>query len=313
VKELPRNYRWILTLALMCAAGLFSKPAFGASPSARKRSRSDRNIDAIGHRKIAYISPNWYPIDKEKEMGETQSAILEQAPALLSDDGTIAYLERLAQAIAHNSDAQIPITIRIIDSAEAYEITLPGGYQYITRGLLLSVQNEGELASALARGIAHTALRSAMSEFITAKLMHAATISPIFVGQDAPISTTSDSGSAVPLTLRRMKRKEELDADYFGVQYLYRAGYDPACFIHFVQTAWAKDGASGSPTANAFSPFPRLPDRLKGLETEVGEILPKRDGAVATTPEFKEFHEHLRSLTPVKSEPKSQPKLNRVD
>jgi predicted Zn-dependent protease len=64
------------------------------------------------------------------------------------------------------------------------------------------------------------------------------TIPVIFAGQDAPGNNTSDSGLAGPLTFLKFRRDDELDADYFGVQYLYKAGYDAECFIRFIQAVW---------------------------------------------------------------------------
>ncbi|HXW99679.1 MAG TPA: hypothetical protein VEJ00_00580, partial [Candidatus Acidoferrales bacterium] len=56
--------------------------------------------------------------------------------------------------------------------------------------------------------------------------------------------------------------------------------------------------------AEAFSPFPLLPERLKALTNEIAEILPKRSGAIVLTLEFNQFQEHLRGLEPPKPEPK---------
>lgn len=304
MKTVARNW-FPPFLALLLAVGSLSGSAFGSSPSARKRSKSDRDIDAIGHRTIAYGPANWYSPEKEKEIGQELSSSLERSTALLRDARTAAYLDRLAQAIAQNSDVQMPVTVRVIDSEKVYALTLPGGYQYITRGLLLRVDTEGELASMIARGIAHSALRSAMRES-TRTALASISLPMIFTTQNAPVNATSDSGLATPLMLLKMKRDDELDADYFGVQYVYKAGYDTECFSRFIQTVWPASSASGNPPAKAFSAFPPLSERLNALRKEIADILPKRDGAVTSTPEFTVFQEYLRSLPgppPVKSEP----------
>lgn len=126
MKTVARNW-FPLFLAILVAVGSLSGSAFGSSPSARKRSKSDRDIDAIGHRTIAYGPANWYSLEKEKEIGQELSSSLERSTALLRDARTAAYLDRLAQAIAQNSDVQMPVTVRVIDSEEVYALTLPGG------------------------------------------------------------------------------------------------------------------------------------------------------------------------------------------
>src|ERR1035438_5628179 len=151
-------------VSLLFAVCLISTPTLGSS-SPKKRSKSDRDIGAIGHRKIANVDPAWYSPEREKQIGSQWSASFEKSTPLLRDPTIEAYVGRLAHTVAQNSDAQqIPITVRITDSEEVHAFTFPGGYQYVTRGLLLRIASEGELASVLARGIAHTVLRSAMRE-----------------------------------------------------------------------------------------------------------------------------------------------------
>jgi len=291
-------------LFLLFAVCLISTPVLGSS-SPKKRSKSDRNIGAIGHRKIANGDANWFSPENEKKMGAQWSAAFERSTQLLFDPTIADYVEGVAHTVAQNSDARIPVTVRIIDREEVYALTLPGGYLYLTRGLLLRIGNEGELASVLARGIAHTALRSSMNELTRENIARLATIPLIFVG--TPGNNTSASSLAVPLTLLKFKRDDEFDADYFGLQYLYKSGYDPECFIRIVQTVSDANPYS-TPTAKALSPFPPLPERLRALQEEISGILPKRDGAVTNTPEFADFRKQLLKLSSPRPETKSEPK-----
>jgi hypothetical protein len=90
----------------------------------KKRAKGYRDINAIGHRVIGYPygHGNWYSLDKEKEIGTQVSAAFEKSTTLLHDSTTQAYLDRLAQTITRNSDSQLPITIRVIDSDSSYVI-----------------------------------------------------------------------------------------------------------------------------------------------------------------------------------------------
>lgn len=302
--------RWLaLGLALTLVVGPLSSPAYPSSE--KKRAKAYRDINAIGHRVIGYPygAGNWYSLDKEKELGTQVSATFEKSIFLLRDSMTESYLDRLGQVIARNSDAQLPITIRVIDSEDSYFLTLLGGHQYVTRGLLLQLQNEGELAAAIARGVAHTALRSATGELTRSNLIKLTTVTGVFVGPGGVANGTADSALGVPVTFLHFSREDESAADYFGVQYLYKGGYDPDCFIGFIQKAWP---ASSKTTATAFSPFPPLPERLKAVEREISEILPKRAGAITSTEEFAAFREHLLNLPAPKPVPKV-PTLLRSD
>jgi len=304
--------RWLaLGLALTLVVGPLSSPAYPSSE--KKRAKAYRDINAIGHRVIGYPTGvgNWYSLDKEKELGTQVSAAFEKSTPLLRDSTTESYLDRLGQVIARNSDAQLPITIRVIDSEDSYFLTLLGGHQYVTRGLLLQLQNEGELAAAIARGVAHTALRSATGELTRSNFIMLTTVPGVFVGPGpgGVANGTAASVLGVPLTFLHFSRGDESAADYFGVQYLYKSGYDPDCFIAFIQKAWP---ASSKTTATAFSPFPPLPERLKAVEREISEILPKRAGAITSTEEFAAFREHLLNLPAPKPVPKV-PTLLRSD
>lgn len=290
---------WPVTLLLLVGW------AAGSSRDGHKRSRSDRDINAIGHRDISYKG-NWYSVDKEKQISMQLSVSFENTHPLLQDKTIDAYVNGLAQKLYQNSDAKIPATVRIIDSDDVYAVTLPGGYQYLSRGLLLIVDDEAGLATVLARGIAHTALRSATMDQTRENLMKIATVPLILVGNSPG---TQDTSLAVPLTALKFKREDEQDADYFGLQYEYRAGYDPDVFLRTLQTIWSLP--QYSKTSNTFNCFPPLSLRLAALRSEINEILPKDHSGIRSTPGFAEFKKHLLTLAPQKPQ-SPEPKLIRA-
>src|SRR5437870_11940344 len=138
----------LLTVLILVAFSLVSY----SSPE-KKKPKAYRDINAIGHRVIGYQSGygNWYSLDKEKQIGAQVSAEYEKSAPLLQDQATQAYLDRLGHTLSQNSDAQFPIAIRVVDSEDSFALTFAGGYQYISRGLLLQLENEGEVAAVIAR------------------------------------------------------------------------------------------------------------------------------------------------------------------
>ena len=141
-------------MVCLCVSCAFASPL----PQTKKRSESDADINAIGHRHVDR-DKNFYSLDKEKRLGVGLSEEVERSSRLLNDPAVTEYIDKVAQKVAKNSDARLPIVVRVIDSDVAYSLTLPGGYQYVDRGLLLRLEGEAELATVLARGIAHTSLR----------------------------------------------------------------------------------------------------------------------------------------------------------
>jgi len=271
-----------------CGGGIVASPL----PQGKKRSKSDADINAIGHRRIVHDA-NFYSPEKEKELGKVLEQEVERSSKLLDDTTLTQYIERVAQNVANNSDARMPITVRMIDSDTLNAITLPGGYQYVNRGFLLRLEGEGELASMLARGIAYTALRSATRAATMSQLTQLSTVPLLVMGP--PGSSFTGLSLAIPLTQLKMRRDDELDADYFGVQYLYKAGYDPKCFTSFVERIWGSGAAVTEKVPKALSTYPPLDERLAALRSETSEILPPRDGAIVSTPEFDAFKERLRT------------------
>jgi TonB family protein len=251
----------------------------------------------IGGGKNGSSLGNWYSLDTEKEIGKRYSAEFERSFKLMDDRAMTDYVARIADNVAKTSDAQLPITVRLLDSDQLEATTLPGGYQYITRGLLLQLEDEGELASVLARGIAHTALRSAM-RLRTREAWAKIAASPLVWSGAQPNITSEVADNATMLSFRR---RYELEADYFGVQYVYKAGYNTESFVHFVERIWPAGGLSTK--AQASRPFPPTPDRLKALRKEIADLLPNQDGKTVSTPEFEGFRERLRAWRPTEPVP----------
>ena len=303
-----KSWRSLLLTVLTLAA--LSGVAY---PSSKKKPKAYRDINAIGHRVIGHQSGpgNWYSLDKEKQIGAQVSAEYENSTPLIRDGASQAYLDRLAQTVSQNSDTQFPITTRVVDSEDSFALTLAGGYQYISRGLLFQMENEGEIAAVIARGIAHTSLRSARGLATRASLMKTMTVPVILGGPDGPTaSSTSDKDLSVPLTFLSFSRADESAADYFGVQYLYKSGYSPECFVSFIQKVWP---AQARPIARAFSPFPPLTKRLEALRREINEILPRQSTALTNTENFSAFREHLLTLAPPAKPLPKKPTLLRPD
>ena len=301
----------VLGLTLVFTVFLQVNPAFGSSNYKCKTPACD--ISAIGHRNLfkGRGVGNWYSTEKEKELGKKYAAIVEQRVDILKDTAINDYVDRVAQRVAHNSDVEIPITVRIIRRNDASAFTVVGGHLYLTTGLLLKLHSEGELASVLARGIAHTATHTVARLLSRASLLQAASIPMFGIDSLPPASGPNDF---MPMFgLLKFQRDFELEADYFGIQYVYTSGCDADCFLSAVQSLWQRD--PGKTVATAFDTFPPLGERLKMLRQEIDDILPKVPLATVSTPEFDEFIGKLRQLPPADSAPAedARPKLVRHD
>jgi predicted Zn-dependent protease len=138
------------------------------------------------------------------------------------------------------------------------------------------------------------ALYSRARQAMRTALMQISSPPPIIVPET--IYGEFSYGQSSSLILLSFRRDDELDADYFGAQYVYKTGYDPECFLAVIQRL------QPGRVAKAFSPFPPVEERVHAIQMEVATILHARADAVVSTPEFADFRQRLRSLPPLPPE-----------
>ena len=122
------------------------------------------------------------------------------------------------------------------------------------------------------------------------------TIPLIFVGGGIGYAVRSAAGLGLPLTFLTFSRGFEAEADYLGLQYMYKSGYDPNAFISFFEKIQAKEKKKPGTLAKAFSTHPQTPDRISKSQEEIARILPARQQYVVTTSEFDNVKARLAAL-----------------
>ena len=269
----------------------------------KKGSRDD--IEAIGKRKIGDM--DWYSLDKEIKLGKEEAERIDKGIKLLQDPSVTEYINRIAQSLVQNSDAKVPFTIKVVDSDEATVFSLPGGYLYVNSGLILDCANEAELAGVISHAIAHVAARhatrmmtrEALANVLSKDLVHTTSVS------DPPKSTTA---LGLPMTLLKFRREFEMEADYFGIQYLYKSGYDPMAFVARLERDDQRQQVKPSPLAVNFSAQPPLAERIAAAQKEIARILPPNDHLIVNTPEFDAVKARLAELKKGTQEKNQGPK-----
>jgi predicted Zn-dependent protease len=296
-----------ITSAFLVAASvcLCSGPGLHAHPQSLKFPQA-ADMNAVGKRDLG-MGVNFYSLGKEKEIGKQLALETERAGRLIDDSVVNAYMNALAQKLAGNSDARMPITVRVLDSEMADGFALPGGFLYVDKGLILEAKTEAELAGAIAHSIAHTAMRSATALATKGAVMRLASIPAMASPPQASMtifSTPSISPMNSPEILLTLKYQAEyvLAADYFSLQYLYKSGYDPEPFVQLVERAAAKNGLDKNGRAMK-GLYPSGSERADKMRKEIASILPPREGATVSTSEFDSLKERIRSLVPDRSKP----------
>ena len=98
------------------------------------------------------------------------------------------------------------------------------------------------------------------------------------------------------MTFLKFSRGFEAEADYLGVEYMYRAGYDPSAFVSFFEKIQAMEKKKPGTLSKAFDTHPQTPDRIEKTQEEIRKILPSKAQYVVTTSEFDEVKARLASI-----------------
>jgi beta-barrel assembly-enhancing protease len=263
-----------------------------------KHDGSEADVDAVGNRNVGCTRGmgNWYTVEGQVARGRVYAQQIEAQIKLVNDPVVTEYVNRIGQNLVRNSDAQVPFTIKVIDSDVVNAMALPGGFFYVNSGLILAADEEAEMAGVMAHEIAHVAACHFGREMTRAQLLQLASIPLIFIGGAIGYAGYEASGLAIPMTFLKFSRTFEAQADYLGVQYMYRAGYDPSAFVSFFEKIQAMEKKKPGTLSKAFDTHPQTPDRIEKTQEEIRKILPSKPQYVVTTSEFDEVKARLASI-----------------
>ncbi len=257
-----------------------------------------KDIEAIGNRNVGCGEGvgNWYSLEKQIALGKEFAQQVEASSKMVTDPVVTEYVNRVGQNIVRNSDSRVPFTIKVVDSDEINAFALPGGFFYVNSGLLLAADNEAELAGVMAHEIAHVAACHAAREQTRGQLVNLASIPLIFVGGGVGYAVRTAAGIGLPVSFLKFSRNFEAEADYLGLEYMYKAGYDPQEFISFFEKIQAQEKKKHGTLAKAFETHPQTPDRIEKSQQEIATILPPRNEYIVDTSEFDAVKARLAAI-----------------
>jgi hypothetical protein len=272
-------------------------PGDELDPHIKKGSEDD--VDAIGTRTIGGRGMgNWYSTNWEIGTGKQYSMEIEKSSHLVTDPVVVEYVNRIGQNLVKNSDAKVPFTIKVLDTDEINAMALPGGFFYVNSGLILACDSEDELAGVMAHEISHVIAHHAAREMTRLNYMQIGSI-PLMIfteGTWTGYGIYEATQLAIPLTFLQFSRTFEAEADYLGVQWMYKAGYDPQGMVSIFEKLDALEKHKPGALSKAFSDHPATPDRIVAVENEIATILPARPEYLVTTSEFDEVKARLARI-----------------
>ncbi len=281
------------------AAKSDSLPSPGEALDPHIKAGSEDDVNSVGNRNIGGRGMgNWYSTNWEISNGKQYSMEIEKSAHMITDPVVVEYVNRVGQNIVKNSDCKVPFTIKVIDSDEINAMALPGGFFYVNSGLILAADEEAELAGVMAHETAHVCAHHAAREMTR--------MNYIQIGQVPLIIFTQGSWTgygiyeaaqlAVPITFLQFSRNFEGEADWLGLQYMYKSGYDPQAFIQFFEKIDALEKHKPGTLAKVFADHPQTPDRIARSEDEIATIMPARPDYVVSTSEFDDIKTRLARI-----------------
>jgi beta-barrel assembly-enhancing protease len=162
----------------------------------------------------------------EVAIGRQFAKEIERQYRILPDPEATGYAQRLAGRVAQSAGLNVPVSLKILEDGEARAFAFPGGFVYITTGVIARAETEAEFAGVLAHEIAHLTLRNGY--YSPAGAAHSAAAARWFMG-----CSRWTLNSQIPLASLTELRSHEQEADTAAIQYLKAAGYDPLGMLEF--------------------------------------------------------------------------------
>jgi predicted Zn-dependent protease len=260
---------------------------------------------------------NWYSLEKEIALGKQLAQEVERQSRVINDPVVAEYVNRVGQNLVRNSDAKVPFTIKVIDGDEVNAFALPGGFFFVYSGLILKTDTESELAGVMAHEIAHVAARHGTCQATKGQIANIASIPLIFLGGWGGYAIRQGAGLLIPMGFLQFTRSQETEADFLGLQYMYKTGYDPEGFVDMFEKLETLEKRKPGTLAKVFSTHPPTGDRITHAQNEIAKILKEKPEYVVTTSEFNDVKtrlamlENRRKLTDASSDDPNKPTLRR--
>jgi predicted Zn-dependent protease len=266
-----------------------------AAPGSMFAENSEKDPDKIGDRNVSG-KVNFYSLEKEIALGKQLATEVERQAKIINDPVIAEYVNRIGQNLVRNSDAKVPFTIKVIDSEEVNAFALPGGFFFVNSGLIMKADNEAELAGVMAHEIGHVAARHGTRQATRGEIAQLGMIPLIFMGGWAGYGAYEAASVLVPVTFLKFSRGMESEADLLGLEYMYKAGYDPEAFVDFFEKIETLEKRKPGSMSKLFSTHPPTDDRIRAAQKNIQEYLKSKPEYVLDTSEFESVKARLLAM-----------------
>lgn len=209
---------------------------------------------------------------QEIEIGNQTARELERQHGLVQRGANVGRVSELGQRlVVHCERPQLPYQFKVLNTDDVNALAVPGGHIYVTRGLLEKAQPDNDkLAGVIGHEIAHVARRH--SAKMIEKSSQLSLLIAILTSKSSE-NTQLFAQLAQNFYLQDYSRQEEYEADWYGIGYAYRAGYDPRGLKRFFETLHKlQEGREPQGIEVYFSSHPQTSERIKRAEKRAQEL-----------------------------------------
>ena len=273
----------------MCAqAGISVSRSAVASVSSRQAD-SDCGLSRVPASPMKIAQKALSQQRAEYRLGSRLAADVEQHSELLADDSVAQYMNRLEQTLISSSQLSGCFVVKVLSDPEPNARSLPGGFIYITTGLINLIENEGQLVAALAHETAHITARHQTRLDTQARIWRRLAL----VGGPAGYALRRYFG---PLLISKVVRNKEFDADRLGLRYGMASGYDPFEFPRLLQIAFSQEEENEPFIERLYDTHPSTSTRIKRLQRAARLWIAPHTSYVVNTNEFEQMRVHLAKV-----------------
>jgi predicted Zn-dependent protease len=229
----------------------------------------------------------------EYALGSKLAADVEQHTELMTDDFIVQYVNRLEQNIARSSNLPDCFVVKVLSDPEANAYSLPGGFIYVTTGLIDMVEDEDELAAILAHETAHVTARHLTRLDSQARIWGrlALAAGPLGYGLRRYLG---------PLLLFKLLRNKEFEADQLGLRYVIASRYNPFDFCRILQLAFPEGEENESLLERLYDTHPPTDTRVERLQRATSLLQAPQTGHIANGGKFTQMKTRLATLKTAK-------------
>lgn len=237
---------------------------------------------------------------QEIEAGRRVAAEVEFEQPLFRDPETEAYVQRIGQRLARESERPgLRFSFRILQSDDINAFCLPGGFVYVTRGLLEFARTESELAGALAHEMGHIAARQHAGKIRRNQFasMGLGFLGPVVGGGIRATATVAGARGGARGLFLRFTKEDDREADRIAAKMLYDTGYDAAGVLRFVQGVASLEETDAKAAQMYFRSHQRLSDREDSLN-EIVQTFPPHTPRYSSNQELQKIQKRVAAIKP---------------